>query len=190
MPEVTARGPNFVYAKEFIRQKYGESMWERLIDALPQHTAEVWKTTHLITEEYSFAAFKALVRILSEVLGEQSDRQTAEMYTYIADRSLNSIYKVFFRFTQPATVIKNYPKLWNRFFTEGTVNVLEATKSYAVLEFIVPEIFLDWLPPACYGFSKKAIELSGGRELQIHEMSRFKAGSNAWKVTYELQWQE
>lgn len=190
MPEIMARGPNFVYAKEFILEKHGEALWENILRALPQKALEVWTLPHLMTEEYSFAAFKALVRVVSDMLHAGADEQMAEMYAYIADRSLNSVYKVFFRLSQPASVIKNYPKLWARFFSVGTVTVVVAEKKHAVLEFTVPEIFLDWLPGACAGFSQKAIELAGGRELQIRETSRFAMPGKAWKIMYELQWQE
>ena len=33
------------------------------------------------------------------------------------------------------------------------------------------EIFLDWRPPACMGYSKKAVEMSGGRDLSMREKS-------------------
>jgi hypothetical protein len=190
MPEIMARGPNFVYAKEFIQQHYGEAVWQSLLQALPLAASEVWSSRHLITEAYPFSAFKAMVTALSNVSETGSETQMSELYAYIADRSLNSVYKVFFRFSQPASVIKNYPKLWNRFFSVGTVNVVHSEKEQAVLEFSLPEIFLDWLPGACYGFSKKAVEMAGGRELQIDEKSRFKASGNAWKITFELQWKE
>lgn len=190
MPEVMARGPNFVYAKEFITKEYGEGMWEKIMQALPQRALSVWTLPHLITGEYSFSAFKTMVATLAGMVGERADQQTANMYAYIADRSLNSVYKVFFRFSQPSSVIKNYPKLWNRFFSIGLVNVITAEKEHAIIEFTLPEIFLDWLPGACYGFSKKAVELAGGRELQLQEIAKSKMATNSWKIAYELRWQE
>jgi hypothetical protein len=190
MPEIMARGPNFVYAKEFITQRYGEELWSDVMHALPRRAAEIWSPRHLITEEYPFSAFKAMVQTLCTLLDDASEHQLADMYAYIADRSLNSIYKVFFRFSQPASVIKNYPKLWKRFFSVGIVNVLTAERGHATLEFILPEIFLDWLPSACYGFSKKAVEMAGGRELQQTELKKTKSHTNSWEITYELFWQE
>lgn len=190
MPEVMARGPNFVYAKEFIKQQYGDHVWEQLVQALPRKAADVWATPHLITEEYPFSAFKAMVATLSDVQGAKTEQQTSAMYAYIADCSLNSVYKVFFRFSQPASVIKNYPKLWSRFFSVGVVNVVTAEKGHAIIEFILPEIFLDWLPAACHGFSSKAVEMAGGQDLQLREMSKIKSATNSWKIIYELHWQE
>ena len=62
-------------------------------------------------------------------------------------------------------MIKNYPKLWNMFFNTGTVEVQVAGSGHAVLKFLLPESFNDWLPPACLGYSKKAVEMAGGRNL-------------------------
>lgn len=190
MEEIMARGPNFIYAREFIRNEYGEEAWTRLLDSLPEKARKVWQTPHLITEEYPFSAFKEMIKVLANLEGSLADQQTANLYEYMADRSLNTVYKVFFRFTNPAFVIKNYPKLWSRFFTTGTVEVPTAQRGYALLKFTLPEIFLDWLPPACYGYSKKAIEMAGGINLSMKEESKSRLHNGLWNICYALSWDE
>jgi hypothetical protein len=190
MKNITARGPNFVYAKEFVTQEYGDDIWEKLLDVMPEAEADVWKRPHLITEEYPFSAFKAMVSALSDLVGAMTSEQTAKLYEYIADRSLNTVYKVFLRLAHPATVLKNYPRLWKRFFTSGAVAVPIAKKGHAILRFTLPEIFLDWLPAACYGYSKKAIEMSGGTDVTIQEEARIKEKNGWWNISFELFWQE
>jgi hypothetical protein len=190
MVDIKARGPNFIYAKEFIMQEYGDDVWDKLLHAMPEAEADVWKRPHLITEEYSFSAFKAMIEALSDLVGAMTSEQTAKLYEYVADQSLNTVYKVFLRLAHPATVIKNYPRLWKRFFTTGTVSVPTAQKGYAILQFNLPEIFLDWLPAACYGYSKKAIEMSGGTNLTMQEESRSKGKNGWWNISFKLFWQE
>jgi len=90
----------------------------------------------------------------------------------------------------PAFVIKNYSSLWTRFFNAGTVEVPVAEKGHAVLKFSLPEIFVDWLPPACLGFSRKAVEMSGGNGLTMQELSRQKQAEGGWVIVYELHWKE
>ncbi len=190
MEEVMARGPNFVYAKEFIQKEYGEATWNKLLNSLPEQAANVWNRPHLITETYPFSAFKIMVAALSDLVGSMSDQQTTNLYEYMADRSLSTVYKVFFRFTNPAFVVKNYPKLWKRFFASGDVEVPTAQRGYAVVKFTLPEEFLDWLPPACYGYSKKAVEMAGGKELRIKEQTRSRLTNGLWSISYELFWDE
>ena len=190
MEEVMARGPNFVYTKDFINEEYGEEVWTQLLDSLPEQAAKVWRLPHLITEEYSFSAFKEIIKALANLEGSLADQQTTNLYAYIADRSLHTVYKVFFRFTNPAFVIKNYPKLWSRFFTIGTVEVPTAQRGHALLSFTLPEIFLDWLPPACYGFSKKAVEMAGGSNLSMKEETKSRLDDGLWNICYELSWDE
>lgn len=190
MEEVMARGPNFVYAKEFIKQKYGDPIWKDILSQLPAQAGDVWNAPHLLTEEYPFSAFLAMISALSQVVGGLTTEQTIQLYEYIADRSLNTVYKVFFRFAHPAFVLKNYPKLWKRFFAVGAVEVPSAHTGYAMLTFKLPEIFLDWLPPACYGYSKKAVEMAGGRDLSIQEVHRLQTNNGDWDISYELFWKE
>lgn len=188
--DVVARGPNFVFTQKFILETYGTTTWDTLLHRLPQQTAEIWKGPLLVTGVYSFSAFKTMIALLSTVEGLHTDQEIAKLYEYIASQSLNTVYKVFFRLTTPVFVIRNYQKLWQRFFTTGTVDVVEARKGYAEITFTLPDNFLDWLPPACYGYSRKAIEMAGGTHLDLREKAKTRVAHGHWESCYELVWEE
>lgn len=190
MPEVMARGPNFVFAQEFIRQQHGSRVWEKVLDELPAEAAETWRAVLLVTGSYPFSHFKAMLAALARVVGQQTDGETARMYEFIADRSLSTVHKFFFRFAEPAFVIKRYPLLWQRFFESGAVHVAKAGKGEAQLVFELPEVFLDWLPPACLGFSSKAVEMAGGSGLELQETEREARGEDQWRIGFRLRWEE
>lgn len=190
MKEVLARGPNFVYAQEFIRAQHGEGQWQEILEALPAPAAEVWRGRLLVTGTYRFQAFKDMLAALEQVVEVVPEEETSRMYEHIADRSLTTVHKFFFKFADPSFVIKRYPILWQRFFLAGRVNVPIAEKERAVLEFELPEIFLDWLRPACAGYSKRAVELAGGTDFEQFESGRQALGGDRHKLTYELLWKE
>ncbi|MDO9026632.1 MAG: hypothetical protein Q7U87_01990, partial [bacterium] len=184
MDTIRARGVNFVYSREYIQSRHGMNLWEKLLTRLPPQTAKLWAGPLLSLSNYPFADFKLMLQALSDELGTEKREKTAELYAYIADRSLSTLYKVFFKFSQPAFVLKNYPKLWERFFTSGEVTVISAEKGTAEISFKLPEIFLDWLPSACYGYSKKAVEMAGGTDLVQEETERVKLPDGEWRITY------
>jgi hypothetical protein len=190
MSEVIARGPNFVFAQEFIRATHGSEIWDQVVATMPPEAQAVWSSSPLVTGSYPFSAFKSMVNALADVVGHIPTEETAAMYEFIADRSLSTIHKFFFRFADPPYVIKRYPILWQRFFASGEVRVLEARKGSARLEFELPEIFLDWLEPACYGYSKKAIEMAGGADLKMSTVAEEEIPGGLWRTTYELRWSE
>jgi hypothetical protein len=187
MIEVLAKGPNFVFAREFIQKNYGEPTWRSVITRMSNDAATLWKSAEL-DQAYPFAAFKEGVFALAEELGSPEMVETAEMYKHIADRSLSTVYKAFFRLTSPVFVIKNYPRLWDRFFTAGKVEIPESNRSHAVVSFTLPEVFLDWLPPACLGYSQKAVEMAGGKYFSMRELKRRKVSDAEWKISYRLSW--
>jgi len=76
------------------------------------------------------------------------------------------------------------------FFNTGTVEVQVAESGHAVLKFLLPEIFNDWLPSACLGYSKKAVEMAGGRNLVMTKKSSGKFSEEIWETVYELRWIE
>jgi len=189
-PEVLAKGVSFLYARTYIEAKYGRDTWERVIQALPPESREVWSYSLLVTKEYPFSAFKDMMSSLMGVLKTAKEAELAAIYEYIADQSLSKMYKVFFRLAHPAFVIKNYPRLWSMFFNAGTVEVPIAEKGQATVRFLLPEIFNDWLQPASLGYSKKAVEMAGGRGLAMNRVSHGKKGEDLWETVYELRWKE
>lgn len=188
--EILAKGVNFVYAKEFILKEYGEGVWVRALETLAYTERAFWGGALLIHESYPFSVFKSMVSAISKELGKPKDTEAARVYEYIADRSLNALYKIFFRFANPSFVIKNYPKLWDRFFNTGKVEVPVAEKGHAIVKFVLPEVFLDWLPPACLGYSKKAVEMAGGKKLTLTQTSKTSLPGALWEIVYELKWLE
>lgn len=190
MGEVLARGPNFVYGEEFARGQYGDQLWERALQSLePAHRA-VWQGTLLVSGVYPFAAFKAMVQALAAETGTVARDETARMYEFIAERSLSTVHRIFLRIASPAFVLRNYPMLWKRYFNTGTVRVPEASTGRAKLVFELPEIFLDWLPPACLGYSRKAVEMAGGRDVELAERDAVELAEGNWRIEYGLGWVE
>jgi len=190
MSEVLAKGVSFLYARTYIVAKYGQETWEKVVQSMPPESKEVWTRSLLATSEYPFEAFKDMMSSLSRILKTAKDAELAAIYEYIADQSLNKMYKIFFRLAYPSFVIKNYPSLWKMFFNAGTVEVPVAEKGHAIVRFLLPEIFNDWLPPACLGYSKKAVEMAGGHGLTLDRVSRGKKGEDLWETVYELRWNE
>ena len=190
MSEVMARGPNFVFAEEFIRATHGEVVWEQVLSEMAPAAKAVWGETLLVTGAYPFSTFKEMLAALARVVGKIPDEETAQMYEFIADKSLNSIHKFFFRFADPSFVIKRYPILWQRFFKSGEVRVSDSRKGGAQLQFDLPEIFIDWLRPACSGYSKKAIEMAGGSDLVLTQTEQKELPGGLWRTTYQLYWKE
>lgn len=84
------------------------------------------------------------------------------------------MHKIFFRILNPSFVI----------FNTGTVTAPMAEKGHAVATFLLPEIFNDWLPPACLGYSKKAVEMAGGRNLVLRMSSQNKISTDLWETVY------
>ncbi len=188
--EVLAKGINFTCAKKYIETNYGIETWDRIITRLSPETAAVWKGSLLAGSEYPFHAFKEMISSMITVLRTTNDAEIAAIYEYIADQSLNSLYKIFFKLANPSYVIKNYPLLWTRFFNAGVVDVPVCEKGRGVVRFLLPNIFDDWLAPACLGYSKKAVEMGGGKDLSMTRTSYQKKDEGLFESVYELRWTE
>jgi hypothetical protein len=165
----------------------GEGIWNTIMGKIFGTFADQWRGTLLASNNYSFQAFKSFSRELTKSVGSYSQKEITNLYEYIADRSLNALYKMFFRFSSPSSVLKNYPKLWGQFFNTGEVNVITSKAKHAVIAFKLPDKFVDWLDD---GYSKKAIEMAGGRDLKLKQVNKIKNGNHEWTITYDLKWIE
>jgi hypothetical protein len=190
MKIVMAKGVNFLFARKYIENKYSTVNWDRIMQYLSNESKTVWSGVLPAGSEYPFAAFKEMMSSVNTDLKTAKDPEIAEIYEYIADQSLNKTYKILFKLANPSCLIKNYPKLCNMFFNTGTVEVQVAESGHAVLRFLLPEIFNDWLPPACLGYSKKAVEMAGGRNLVMKKNSSGKTSDDLWETIYDLRWME
>lgn len=190
LSQVIARGPNFVFAREFVIERHGEELWESALARLDPDTRRLWTGPLLVTGRYPFEALLEMTHALSEILGISAEEELTTMYAFIADRSLGTVHRFFLRWSQPAFVISHYDSLWKRFFEDGRVRVPEAEEGRALLCFEVPEIFLGWLPSACLGYSRKAVELAGAGELRQEETSREELGADLWRLCFALRWIE
>jgi hypothetical protein len=154
-------------------------------------THEVAKGVNFVfAKEYILKEYGEQVwqRALARLPDEQATLWSGAIVPF--DRSLNAVYKIFFKLANPSFVIGNYPKLWSRFFTTGSVTVPTAEKGFAKLHFQLPEMFLDWLGPACLGYSNKAVSMSGGRNVLVEELSRKLMPGGHWEVDFEIRWSE
>ncbi len=187
---VLAKGINFTCAKKYIEAHYGPETWKRIMTGMGTEAAAIWSGSLLTGSEYPFSAFKEMISSMIAVLKTSTDAEIAAIYEYTADQSLNTLYKIFFKFANPSYVIKNYPLLWTRFFNAGVVEVPAAEKSRAEIKFLLPDVFDDWLTPACLGYSKKAIEMAGGKDLRMTRTSYQKKPDGQFESIYELRWSE
>jgi hypothetical protein len=187
MDDRIARGVNFVFAKEYLQRELGAARWDAIAGRMAPLDGEVWRNPFPMNV-YPFSSFMALLGALAQEPGEASEARLAQMYEYIADRSLSTLYKVFFRMMNPGFVIGNYPKLWSRFFTAGEVEVTDARPGGAVVHFTVPLLLLDWLPAACLGYSTRAVKMAGGQLRSLHEVGRRMGPGEYCRISYELRW--
>jgi hypothetical protein len=190
MTRVMAKGVNFTGAKKYIIDKYGTETWGRIVQSLSNDAKAVWGGVLLVSSAYPFTAFKEMMSALTDELKSAKESEIAEIYEFIADQSLNKIHRIFFQLANPSFAIKNYPRLWRMFFNAGTVEVTAAEKGHAILKFLLPEIFNDWLPPACLGYSRKAVEMAGGRNLVMRRSSAGTVSDDVWETVFELRWTE
>lgn len=190
MDEKIVKGANYVYTKDYIIKTYGLPKWQQILDKLSKPSAMIWSNNLILIDSFPFEPYYEIIKTLAEVCGLNSTEELGKVYEYIAHKSLNSVYQMFLSLTQPSFVLSRYPLLWKRFFNTGMVKINHIEKGKAEIEFGLPASFKEWITPACYGFSKAAIEMAGGSQFNQKLRTSEVSDSGEWKFVYDLTWLE
>jgi len=182
------RGVNYIFTRQYILQHQGMDLWKKVLAMLPLEHRQEWEKPLLAISLYSFSAYMELIEKYCDMISVAQKQELISIYEYIAEQSLTTLYKHYMNRTDPSSMIGNFPKMWDRFFSAGKVEVYELTPTSVRLEFELPEVFLSWIFSACLGFSRKAVELGGGVGLVQQEKKRIRVKADIWKISYSLNW--
>jgi len=83
---------------------------------IPAHDSEQWKGVLIASNNYSFQALKVVSTNLPKLGGSNSQNEISRMYEFIADRSLNALYKMFFRYASPSFYTKELSQIMEPLF--------------------------------------------------------------------------
>jgi len=107
-----------------------------------------------------------------------------EMGRYSADFGLSGIYSMFISLVSPMTIIKKSNFLWPKYFDTGKVRVTETEKTTVNIKILAWEDASETMCALLRGYFARAIEISGGKDVEVAELSCVKRGAPycEWRI--------
>jgi hypothetical protein len=153
----------------YVREKHGAEGFERLHATLQPATRAVvdarilphaWVPSDVIVD----------VNVQADALFGHGDLQLCvELGRYLANNSLPTVFKLFFRFGSPTYLFDKAPKLWSAHYDSGALTVLPASDSSARMRvegFDAPHRAHCL---AIKGWALEAIAMAGSRIVSAEE---------------------
>jgi hypothetical protein len=147
----------------FVRERYGEEGYARLLDALSEPLRARLAGRILPHEWAPFELFVALNVAADRLFGAGDLALCYEMGRYSAEVNLPSLYRLFYRLGSPMFIFRKAARLWDVHYTSGRLTPVEERPGAVRLhvEDIAEPHRAHCL--SVLGWASRSIELSGGR---------------------------
>ncbi|MBX3191004.1 MAG: hypothetical protein KF819_28670 [Labilithrix sp.] len=112
------KGLVLVNARDFCRDRFGPSGWDRVIDALP--TADRAVIAGVVQVGwYDLALYDRVHETIEVVHGRDASSIMTELGHYCAERDLTTVHRLFLRMASVGFVLGKYGEYWRRYQDSG-----------------------------------------------------------------------
>ncbi len=184
------KGMLLVNLRGFVEAHEGAARWRSLVDGLQPADREVIDGMVLTGGWYPVGVWN---RVVASYLFGHPDpgKHMTALARHIADKDLNTLFKVILRMGSPAFVLGRTDSLWQRYFDVGKMTHREVAERNWHLTLAAPtaenEGPSEWTcGPGVSGWLTQALELTGAKTGRVaHTRCRF---HGAIACEYEARW--
>lgn len=130
-----AKGSVFIYSREFIIDKHGNDLWNKIIDHLSDEEKKFTHSELSPQEWYPVYLLNKVFDLLDKFIGYGDKKSIIPVAEHIAEKDLSPVFNLFVHLKDPIFVLENIPSVWNRYFDTGKVNIILSDKENKHYQF-------------------------------------------------------
>jgi methyl-accepting chemotaxis protein len=179
-------GTGFLYRREFVREYYGESEWQRILGALSPETRSLLSGTILPTHSYPQRAYAEFIGTLKKLLGGNDPNAFArKMARYVAKAEARGAYSSALTGDGPLELAQKFPLLFKLQFSHGELKATQKGSSHFIYEMTHP-VEAELCQNSWVGFMQGLMELQGEEHCSVEHFSCVHKGDD--RCIYEVKW--
>jgi hypothetical protein len=170
----------------WVRLNQGESGIQRLGAATSPALAEVVTGGAVMARWYDFDLFVGLNLAIDRVFGKGDLALIKQLGRHGADANLRTIYRLFYKVGTVKWIMARAARLWGMHYDAGRLLVTQAPGKEV-------ELRIDGFPTphrahclSVQGWAERSVELSGGRDVALDELSCRAAGGD--QCRFRILW--
>ena len=114
------KGSILTHLRAYVESSYGSRVWQEMLEASSPDDRGVHEGIVLAGGWYPVGVWnRALAWLLPRYHGKSPDEEMRRVAAFIADRDLNSVYKMVLRLGSPEFLLRRTDALWSRYFDGG-----------------------------------------------------------------------
>lgn len=185
-----AKGSILIYAREHIVRQLGERTWKTILSDLDPVDRSFFDGVPLAAAWYPVAHWNRLMRVSLPLLGRNPQDGMRELAGHIAQRDLNSVYKLVMKLGSPEFLLRRTGQIWSRYYDAGALEPREIEPRRWHLVLAAPTRFDDapdayTCGPGVSAWIENGLHLSGTKAKVVETKCRFKTGH---QCEYDVVW--
>lgn len=151
-----------------IKKRAGEDAFQKILALLDEEARNVLKGEVYSSSWYSLDFFTRFLELEIRVLADGKEEMVTRGSEAVVERQLRGIYKTFVRLGSPEFVIKRIAAVHETYFQGVSIEVRLPEKGKAFIKYKGFEKQHRIMGFAIIGFFKKALEISGAKDVSIY----------------------
>jgi len=176
---------------DYVEHHHSAAAWREVVEALPPDDRAVIDGLLLVGGWYPVGVWNRAVTAYVRRFANDADHEMTAIARHVADRDLNTLFKVLLKMGSAAFVLGRTDSLWSRYFDVGKLEPREVDDHRWALTLTAPTAE-DEAPgaltcgPGVCGLLKQALELTGVKAPRVvHARCRFAAAPTC---EYDVSW--
>jgi len=151
-----------------VKRRAGDDSLKKILELLDDETRKVFESEIFASTWYSLDVFTRFLEVEIKVLANGNEEMVTRGSEAVIERQLRGIYKAFVRLGSPEFVIKRIAAVHATYFQGVPIEVLLPANGRATVRYTGFEKQHRIMGFAIIGFFRKALEISGAKDVEIH----------------------
>jgi hypothetical protein len=187
------KGTLLVNLRAFVEKEHGTEAWERIVQLVPPSDQQLVTGLAISGGWYPVGVWNRALRayLATQQISSANEGQAIiAIARYIADRDLNTFFKMLLRARSPEFILARSGSLWDRYFDVGSADA-EETEKRSWRAWVDAPLGEDEGPGlftcryGVVGWLSRALELSGVKPRVAESQCRFRG---ARRCEYAVKW--
>jgi hypothetical protein len=161
-----------------IKSRAGEAAFQKILDLLDDETRKICKGNIFSSSWYSLDHFARFLEIEIRVLADGKEEMVTKGAEAVIERQLRGIYKAFVKLGSPEFVIKRIAAVHATYFQGVPIDVQLLGNNRALVKYTGFEKQHRIMGFAIVGFFKKALEISGAKDVVLYFSTPIEEGKS------------
>jgi hypothetical protein len=159
-----------------IQRRFGDDAFKKILSLLDDESRKVFEGEIFASTWYPLDAFTRFLEVEIRVLADGNEEMVTRGSEAVIERQLRGIYKAFVKLGSPEFVIKRIAAVHATYFQGVPIEVQMPARGKAIVRYTGFEKQHRIMGFAIIGFFKKALEISGARDVTIHFVTPIEEG--------------